>query len=215
MTTMKMYEFSQTRSKRALWAAAEAGVEVETVPVNVMAGDNKKPEYMEIHPHGFVPALTVDGDAMFESAAITLYLAEQYPKAKLAPAPGSDARRAYFQWAVYGPAEIDPHLGTLVPHTLLLPPDQRNADLANNAKEAFSKRAHVVSSALEGKRWLLGDQFTAADIVIGHDCAWARMLGVIDDYPVLCDYLSRLEDRPAFKKVWGGKVQRFSDPHAR
>lgn len=193
--------------------SGRSGRRLETVMVDIQKGEQRKPAYLAIHPQGVVPVMTFDGVPMFESAAITLYLAETSPMANLVPKAPHELRQ-YYQWAVYGPAEIDPHLNTLVPHTLLLPPDQRNEQLADSARKAFGLRAKIVSAALEGNRWLLGDTFSAADIVIGHDCAWARMLGVIDDYPTLCDYLSRCEEREAFKRVWGGKVRRFPDPHA-
>ncbi len=210
-----VYHKRPSRSNRVLWVLGEIGVEAREVEIDLFKGEQKKPDYLAIHPQGLVPALAIGERSMFESAAIVMFLADRYPKASLAPPPGSDERASYYQWCVYGPAEIDHKLSTLNVHTLFSPPEQRDQKAAASARSDFNVRGDVLSKVLRDRPFLLGDRFSAADIVIGHACAWAKMLDVLDEFPVLVSYLGRLEERSAFERVYGGKVQRFPDPYAR
>jgi len=89
---MKLYYSPQTRAGRPRWLLEEIGAPYEIASLDLKKGEHKQPEYMKIHPHGAVPAL-IDGDlALFESAAICMYLADKYPEKKLAPALGTPAR---------------------------------------------------------------------------------------------------------------------------
>jgi glutathione S-transferase len=209
-----VYHYKPTRSNRALWALAELDLTPTEVVVDVVQGEQKRPEYLAIHPLGKVPALVVDGRPLFESAAIVMHLADRHPGARLAPEPGSHQRGLYYQWIVFGPAEVDPQLTAILVHTRILPPAQRVAAVADEARRELALRARVLARALADRPFLLGEQFSAADIVIGHDCAWARMLDVLDEFPELVDYLHRLERRPAFARVYGERVEVFPDPHA-
>lgn len=98
---MKLYYSRYTRSGRARWILEEIGVAYEIARLSFQKGEHKAPEYLEIHPHGSVPALT-DGDLkIYESSAILLHLADKYPDAKLAPPLGSDERGLYYRWLVW------------------------------------------------------------------------------------------------------------------
>jgi glutathione S-transferase len=180
---------------------AEVGAPCEVVPVDLTAGDQKKPEILRLNPHGAVPIL-VDGEEIIaESAAIVMHLAEKYPEKKLAPAPGSPARAAYLQWMVYAPARVDPLLETITVHTLILPEGQRDPAAAKAAAERFRACGDLLTAALSRSPYVLGKEFSAADVVIGYCCFWAKFVGLIGDYPVLAQYLDRVSARPAFQKA--------------
>ncbi|MGH7821245.1 MAG: glutathione S-transferase family protein, partial [Candidatus Binatia bacterium] len=158
-------------------------------------------DFLRLNPHGAVPVL-VDGDqTVAESAAIVMYLAEKYPEKKLAPALGSPARARYFDWIVYAPARVDPLLETVTLNTVILPESQRDPAAAKAAAEKFRACGTVLSAALGESRYLLGEEFSAADVVVGYCCFWARFVGLLGDYPALGKYLDRLSSRPAFQKA--------------
>ena len=201
---MEIYHFSRTRSQRALWIAEELGIQAELKPVNLMEGEQRKPEYLAIHPLGFVPAVREGNETLLESAAIVMWLADQHADKGLAPAIDSPERAKYLQWCVFGPAELDPHIADITQHTMLLPEDMRNPDIAARARDRFIERAQVLSKVLESQPFLLGEKFYACDVIIGHNCVWAGMTGLLNDFPVLQDYFGRVSQRPGYQKAYAG-----------
>lgn len=198
---MKLYHAARTRSVRPRWLLEEMGVPYELVRLDMSKGEHKQPSYLAVHPHGAVPALQ-DGElSMYESAAICMYLADKYPDRKLCPPPGTAARGMYYQWVVYSIATLEPPLIQIFQHTIMLPEDKRSPQAAEEAKKDFAAVARVLSDALSGKQFLLGDTFSAADVMIGSTLAWAAMLGLLSDFPVLQDYVARLTQRPAYQKA--------------
>lgn len=215
MSGMTLYHFPPTRSNRALWAVRELGIDLTEVAVNLFEGEQNKPEYKKINPLGIVPTLEVDGSAIGESAAIVAFLVDQNPEKGLAPAIDDPGRGMYYHWLVFGPAELDHYLVTITQNTRFLPLATRDLKAAANAQERFDMRAQVLSERLWDQPYLLGDTFSAADISVGHSCAWAKMVEALGSHTVLMDYVKRLEARPAFQAVWGKEVQVFPDQHAK
>lgn len=196
---MKLYHSPQSRSVRPRWLLEELGVPYELVTLDMAKKDQKSAEYMKIHPHGVVPAL-VDGDiVMFESAAICLYLADKYADKNLAPAVGSPERAAYYQWMVYSIATLEPPVLQVFLHTVMLPEEQRSSEIAQNAREQFKDVARVLTQALRGKEYLVGNQFSAADVMIGSTLAWSHFMGLLNDQHALEAYVKRLSARPAYQ----------------
>src|SRR5215204_5844583 len=112
---MKLYHQSRTRSSRVRWLLAELGVACDIQPVDVFAGGGRTAEYQQaVHPHGFVPALEIDGTVLIESSAICMHLADSYGEGRLAPKVGTIARAKYYEWMVYVPATADPCLETIM-----------------------------------------------------------------------------------------------------
>jgi glutathione S-transferase len=171
------------------------------VRLDMKKDEHKAPDYLRIHPHGQVPAL-VDGDlALLESAAICLYLADKFPDAKLAPAPGTPQRGRYYQWMVYTIGTLEPPVLQVFMNTIQLPEAQRSADVANAGRTQFNGVARVLSDALGSQPYLLGDSFSAADVMIGSTLAWASFMGLLDGFPTLGTYVERLVQRPAYQRA--------------
>ena len=121
---MKLYGFGPTRSLRALWGLKELGAEFEFEVVNLLAGENQRPEFLRLNPAGKLPVL-VDGDLVItESAAIVLYLAEKYPQSKLLPAD-LKTRAQVYRWVMFAMTELEQPLWRITRHTALLPQDKR------------------------------------------------------------------------------------------
>jgi len=198
---MKLYYSQFTRSGRVRWLLEELGAPHELVRLSLRAGEHRSLEYLAIHPHGSVPAL-VDGDlTLTESSAIVLHLADKYPDARMAPALGSDARGEYYRWIVYVPATVDPVLETITMQTRFLPEARRDPAVLAAAREKFATIAGVLTRALAGRPFIVGEGFTAADVVVGSALGWARFIGALDDHPQLVAYLEALQQRPAYQRA--------------
>jgi glutathione S-transferase len=199
---MKLYHCPQTRSARVRWMLEELGEPHEISIVNIYAGEGRSPEHKARHPHGYVPVLVDDDLTLIESSAICMYLADKY--GKLAPPAGSAERGKYYQWMVYAPATVDPTLEAIMFNTVFLPEDKRDPKLVERMKKRWATIQDVLSAAIKERPWILGDEFSAADVVIASCAAWAKMAGVLGD-PALEKYLESAMKRPAFMKAYAGE----------
>jgi glutathione S-transferase len=192
---MKLYGFGPTRSLRALWGLKELDADFEFVPVNLLAGEHKRPEFLRLNPAGKVPVL-VDGDLVIpESAAIVFYLADKYRDKGLMPSGLKERAQAY-RWVMFAVTELEQPLWRITKHTALYPEDKRlPADIAL-AKEEFAAMATVLDRHLEGRQFIVGDGVTVADCVTAHLIDWANELKLIGGFPQLRAYLERMYTRP-------------------
>jgi glutathione S-transferase len=192
---MKLYGFGPTRSLRALWGLRELDAEFEFVPVNLLKGEHKSPEFLRLNPAGKVPVL-VDGDLVIaESAAIVLYLADKYRDKGLLPAR-LDARAHVYRWTLFAVTELEQPLWRITKHRVVYPEEKRlPADIAL-AREDFLAMAAILDAHLKGRRFIVGDSVTVADCVSAYLVDWANELHLIDDFAELCAYLERMYARP-------------------
>jgi len=195
---MKLYEFGISRSARAQWALREAGVEYETVSIDLTQGVQNSPEFLAINPYGKLPVL-VDGDiTVTESAAICTYIAEKFPAAQLIPEPGTAARAHYYQWVCFCLAEMEPHLWSIRKNMIKYPKPKRSRLAIEIGREEYAKSAAIIAAHLAQNDYLLGKNFSAADIIVGYDLVWADSLNLLADIPLLKSWLEKLMQRPAF-----------------
>jgi glutathione S-transferase len=139
---------------------------------------------------------------MCESGAIVEYVLERYGAGRLAPPVGSPARAAFLQWLHFAESTAFPPLGIVVWLTLYRKDAERQAELIQDARNRAATGFDFLERELGSKRFLLGDEFSAADIMMGFTLAAARMLGVLGDrHPALVAYLARLGERPAFQRA--------------
>jgi glutathione S-transferase len=193
---MKLYGFGPTRSLRALWGLKELDVEFDFEVVNLVAGENQRPEFLRLNPAGKLPVL-VDGDLVItESAAIVLYLAEKYPQGKLLPAD-LKVRGEVYRWVMFAMTELEQPLWRITRHTFVLPQDKRLPQEAALAREDFTRMATVFEHYMEGRAFIVGDAITAADCVTAYLMDWANEQRLLEGKPNLQAYLKRMYDRPA------------------
>ncbi len=198
---LKLYYAPQTRSHRPRWLLEELGVPHELVRMN--PGD-ATPEYVaSVHPLGAVPALDDDGLVLFESGAICAYLADRFEAKGLAPAPGTRERGEYYKWLFFAAVTLDRSIITCVVHTVMLPEEERSKELAEKSRADFVEdQAPALERALaDGREFLLGAQFTAADVMVGSLVGIARLLGMLEGFPKLEAYAKRVSSRPANKRA--------------
>lgn len=201
---MKLYYTPNTRAIRPRWLLEEMQLPYELKHIDLFGGEGDSEEYLRIHPHGQVPALETDGQVIYESGAICNWLADTHPDTQLAPEPNSKNRAQFDQWMFYAPGTMEPPLWQILLHTMLLPEDQRLSSVVKMNEEAFVKCIPVLNDALEGKDYMLGDDFSAADIMIGSALIWgSNYINSInlDDYPNVQHYMQRLTERPAYQRA--------------
>jgi glutathione S-transferase len=199
---MKLYHCPQTRSIRIFWLLEELGVPYELVRLEFTPASLKDPEYLKVNPLGKIPSIQ-DGDlTMFESGAILEYILEKYGKGRLAPAAGAPARGPFLQWVHFAETTAMPPLADIAQHSLFKPESERLPAVVADARKRLAAVLDVLEKALAGKPYLLGAEFSAADIMMGYSLLLTKWFGLLSDtYPNVVAYLQRLEQRPALQKV--------------
>ena len=192
---MKLYWSPRTRSFSGLWMMEETGQPYERVLTDISTGAQKKPEFLAVNPMGKVPALQ-DGEATIaEQAAICAYVAERYPEAKLAPPLGDVRRAKYLYWLFFAPGCIEPAILQIATKVPISPVQAGWGD----ATQVFDVLERAVDK--DGP-WLLGEQFTAADVMIGSNLqAVIRMFKMVPSRPAFDRYLDACAARPAFQRA--------------
>jgi glutathione S-transferase len=197
---LKVYGVSMSRAFRPLWLLEEIGVPYEHVQTNYAKGDTRKPEYLAINPNGHIPAL-VDGDTvLWESMAINLYLAKKYGKA-LQPRTVEDEARATM-WSFWVMTEVEALALKVLMNRVILPKDKRDEAAAADAEAKLAGPLKVLDGALAGRRYLLGNDFTVADLNVASVLSWARGAKVpLGQFPQVERWLGECLSRPAVKRA--------------
>ena len=196
---MKLYYVPRTRASRPRWILEELGIPHELVRLDPSKGETRTPEHLARQPLGHVPVLE-DGDLhLFESLAICLYLAEKVPGKALLPPPGTAARALAYQWLFFAATELEPQ-AALISAENRKPEAERNLAVAEEAKARFRKAAAVLEPVLADHPFVLGQEFSVADVVLGSVLSWGKALGALGGLPAVEEYLARLKQRPAWKR---------------
>jgi glutathione S-transferase len=192
---MRLYEFGPTRALRVRWTLQELGVPFEAVSVNMPAGENLSPEFLRLNPVGKLPVL-VDGDQVLtESAAIVVYLAEKYPQARLLPTGLTERAQAY-RWLLFTVTELEQPLWRMARHTFLYPEQKRSPQDVELAREDIRPMIEVLDRHMQGRSYVVGDSVTVADFVLAFTLDWANEEGLLEDFPVLKQYMEAMYRRP-------------------
>jgi glutathione S-transferase len=178
----------------------ELGVEYDLHLLNLKAGDTRKVDYLAVNPMGKVPAIR-HGDALItEQPAVMMYLADLYPEAKLAPPIGDPLRGPYLRWMVfYGscfePAVIDKSM-------------QRDpAPPSTSPYGDFDTMLVTLTNQLDRSPYLLGDHFSAVDVLYGTALNWMTQFKLVPQMPVIQAYIERVSSRPAMQRATEADAQ--------
>ena len=192
---MRLYEFPPTRSIRVRWTLQELGVEFESVRVDLLAGDHRRPEFLALNAAAKIPVL-VDGDVVLnESVAIVMYLADKYPEQGLLPGSLSARAQAY-RWLLFAATELEQPLWRIARHTWLYPEEQRlPADVAI-ARREFTEMAAALARHMEGREFVVGRRAGVVDFVMAYTLDWANEEKLLEEYPGLRAYMERMYARP-------------------
>jgi len=197
---IKLYFAPRTRAIRPRWLLEELGVPYELVRLDLSLHENRTPAFLAVHPLGEVPAL-VDGDVtLFESSAICLYLADRFPEKHLAPPLGSTDRGLYLQWLLFAEVTLEPVLLELYRHAQLADEKKAGVDLAA-ARARLKELLDIVDRWLDGREFVAGGSFTAADLVLASLLHLGHTLKLLEDRPKLVEYVLRHARRAAVRRA--------------
>jgi len=196
MTAAKvtLYHAPNTRSSGALILLEELGAPYDLHWINMKAGEQRKPAYLAINPLGKVPAVTHGAALVTEQVAIYIFLADLFPQAGLAPALTDPLRGPYLRWLVYYGSAFEP---AAIDKALKREP----APLAMSPYGTFEAVIDTLAAQLNGGPYLLGERFTAADVLWGTALNWMIGFKIVPARPEFTAYVARITARPAFKKV--------------
>lgn len=194
---LKLYAAPRTRSIRVAWLLEELGVDyqVELREFRPTRSDF----FIQQTPTGKFPTLDDDGFVLFESGAIVQYLLEKHPHATLMPASGTRERGEWLQWMHFAEATAFPPLGIVVWLSIYREDADRHQKLIEDARQRARSALGLLEERLAERQWILGEVFTAADIMLGFTLLAARLLGVLEPESNLARYLERLEARGAYQ----------------
>ena len=195
MADLTLYHAAPSRSSIALWMLEEVGAPYDIHLLRLSEGDQRKPEYLAVNPMGKVPTLKHGDTVITEVAAICAYLADAFPQAKLNMPIGDPRRGPYLTWLFFGPGCLEP---AMTDHVFPRKEQPRRSQLGYGD---YDTTLNVVAQALGEGPYLLGERFTAADLVIGANIRWGMIFKMVPERPEFVAYAKRLADRPAAQRA--------------
>jgi len=197
---IKLYGVPGSRAMRSLWMLEELGVPYENVKTMFGEGGSRTAEFLKINPNGHVPALQ-DGDVtLWESLAINLYLARKFDKGLWPKTVGGEGHT--FKWTLWAMTEAEEPIITALMHRMFLPEGEREPAKADDAARRFVAPLQVLEGELRGRDYLLGSDFTVADLNVASVFCFAPMAQLdMSAAPNAAGWMSRCTGRRAYAKV--------------
>lgn len=193
-THIEFFHAPNSRSGGTRALLEELGADYELHVLNLKAGEQRQAAYLAVNPMGKVPAILHEGVLITEQPAVFLYLADLYPQAKLAPAIGDPLRGPYLRWMVfYGscfePAVVDKSM-------------QRAPAAASTCPYGdFDTMLNTLADQLQRGPYLLGETFSAADVLYGLALNWMTLFKLVPETPLIRAYIDRVIARPAQQRA--------------
>ncbi|ROS01148.1 glutathione S-transferase [Sinobacterium caligoides] len=203
---INIYGHPHTRSFRITWIAEELALDYLFHRVELAKGEHKSEDYRRLHPGGKIPAITDDIDgikeiSLSESGAIVNYLADRYGSEQLIPSPGSPQRGSHDQWCYFALTELEQPLWSIGKHKFALPKEQRIKAMLETAGWEYQQALALLSSGLGDNNYILGSQFSPADILLAQTLRWGLAFKQPLPQQNLQDYFQRCSQRPGFIKA--------------
>jgi len=203
MSKLRIYGVARTRAFRALWIAEELELEYEHVPIEIGPAGARKPDYLAINPNGRLPAIDDGGFTLWESLAITLYLAKKH--GRLYPTTLEGEAKAW-QWSLWSVQEVDRGVNIWSLHAVRLPPADRDPQRLAEALKVLELPFKVLDGALAGRPYLLGEDFTVADLNVAAVISRAVDMD-LSATPRVEKWLERCLERPAARAARALRAQ--------
>src|SRR5262245_45032387 len=209
MPKLTLYHAAPSRSSIVHWMLEEVGQPYDIHLVSFKKGENLKPEFLAINPMGKLPTLR-HGDAIItEAAAICCYLADEFPQAGLNIPVGDPQRGPYLKWLFFGPSCVEPAVSERAfPRKEAAPRSALGYADFDTVMEVLAKATAAANP------YLMGQQFTAADVIIGSQLRWGTMFKLIPERPEFTAYVARLNERPALRRSTEKDTQLKADQEA-
>lgn len=191
---IKLYSFVPfDRSCRVRWLAHELGIGIDEHRLDYASGEQKNAAYLALHPFGKVPCAIIDGAPHWESGAICQLLVDAFPESELMVSRDSADYATYLSWLFFSASTFDAAAFQAFNYAALKPDPVRQRDALVDLAPLLVQLSHHAHR----NNFLLGDQFTLPDILIGHALQLLYLVHALDEYPVLMEYRERLRRRPA------------------
>jgi glutathione S-transferase len=195
MADLTLYHIAPSRSSVALWMLEEIGEPYDIHLLSMKKGSNREPAYLAVNPMGKVPALRHRDVVITECAAVCTYLADAFPQAGLSIPLDDPQRGPYLKWLFFAPGVLE---WAVIDRAFPRGGETQRAALGYGD---FDTTMDVLAKAVTPGPFLMGDKFTAADVVIGSTLRWGTMFKMIPERKEFADYVARLTDRPAAKRA--------------
>jgi len=195
MTELTLNHAAPSRSSIVRWMLEEVGEPYDVHLLSLSKGENRAPAYLAVNPMGKVPALKHGDVVITEAAAICTYLADAFPRAGLSIPIGDPRRGVYLKWLFFSPSCIEP---AMVDRAFPRKEEPRRGMLGYGD---FETAIDVAAKAVAKGPHLMGEQFTAADVVVGSTLRWGTMFKLIPERPEFTAYVGRLAQRPALQRA--------------
>ena len=200
---IELYYAPGTASLVVHWLLLDLGVPHQLRRLDLDAREHKQAAYLALNPAGVVPTLVIDGEAIFESAAIVLHLADRYPEAQLAPPPGSLERARYYQWIVHLANQLMPAF-----RRWFYPQEAAGESAIDAARDAARDAIAAIWERIDAHLakqgpYLLGSQLSAADFLLTMLMRWSRnMPRPATDWAHLGELALTMKARPSFTRLY-------------
>jgi glutathione S-transferase len=195
MTALTLYHAFPSRSSIVRWMLEEVGEPYDLQVLRLAEGEQRKPAYLAVNPMGKVPALKHGDVVITEAAAICTYLADAFPRARLAVPIGDPRRGVYLKWLFFGPGCVEPAITDKAYPRVEQP---RRGTLGYGDYDLVMD---VLAKGVAKGPYLMGEHFTAADVVVGSTLRWGMMFDLLPKRAEFVDYVGRLGERPALKRA--------------
>jgi glutathione S-transferase len=195
MADLTLYHAAPSRSSIVRWMLEEVGEPYDLHVLNLTKGEQARPDYLAVNPMGKVPALRHGDVVITEAAAICTYLADAFPGARLNVPVGDPRRGVYLKWLFFSPSCIEP---AITDRAFPRREEPRRGTLGYGD---FDTVMSVVAKGVEPGPYLVGEQFTAADVIVGSTLRWGMMFDLLPKRPEFVAYVGRLEQRPALERA--------------
>jgi glutathione S-transferase len=202
---LRIYGIARTRAFRALWMANELGLDYHHLPIEIGEAGARAPEFLAINPNGRLPFVVDDAFVLFESLAITLYLAKKHSYGRLYPSTIEDEAKAW-QWSFWAISEVDRGVNIWSLHAVRLPPGERDAQKRDEALAVIAAPFKILDAAVATQPYLLGQDFTVADLNVAAVISRAVDMDLAA-VPHLKAWLDRCLERPAARAALALKAQ--------
>jgi glutathione S-transferase len=199
MATLKLIGTPASRGMRNIWMLEELGLLYEIDPISFKDPALKAPPYIDWNPNGTIPTLLIDGQAIFESLAINLYLAGKYASPMAGRTPEEGGLMA--QWTLWAATTMESDMGAWYYNTAALPEPERSATVAADALNRLKKPLAVLNTILATRPVLVGEAFSVADLNVAAVAYRGLSMPIITDYPHVHAWLQRCWSRPAALKA--------------
>lgn len=189
-----LYHSPQSRSTAALTLLEELGADYELHVLDQKKGEQRKAEYLAVNPMGKVPAIRHGEAVVTEQVAVFLYLADLYADAGLAPAIGDPLRGPYLRWIVFYGSSFEP---AIVDRSMKREP----APPSTSPYGDYDTMLSTLAGQLARGPWILGERFSAADVLWGTALTWTTMFKLVPELPEIMRYMERVNSRAAVNRA--------------